>query len=476
MGRFVVSESFLYKHRYFFGYGLIVAALIAALILVGFYLPGGISSQEMQSVVDSNSINLSSILTTPNIINLPYHMLQHVSITLFGVYIITIKLPSLLLALLSAIGIIIILRRWFKPSIGVLASLIAITTGQFLFIAQDGTANILYLFWPVCLLLLATLTSFSKKLKWFYVLGLFIVAGLSLYTPLSIYLIGAMFLVALLHPHLRYIIRRIPQIPMIIGIILFVVIITPLVSALISNPSYALTLAGVPASMPNFGSNLASLGAIYFGFLRPGGMTLMTPFFELGSMLIIGIGMFHVIKTGITAKNYVIISWTLCLIPLIILNPSITTITFLPLVLLLSTGLNATLNYWYRLFPSNPYARIGGLIPVVVLVSVLVYSGASRFVYGYEYDPDIVTNFKNDIELIPSETTRLLTANSETAFFEVISEHNKTFEIIKKPEGEDFLATRKAKSEFDSYKIDLIITSSFKDDSDRFYLYKKVSN
>lgn len=476
MKRFVISESFIYKLRYFVGYGLIIALLSTALFLVGNYLPGGLSSLEMQSAVDSNNIGLTSVMTTKNIVNLPYYFLQHLSITLFGASIIAIKLPSLILALLSVLGIVVVLVKWFKPSISVLTIVIAITTGQFLFIAQDGTANILYLFWPVCLLLLATLTSYNKNLRWFYAIGAAIVTGLSLYTPLSIYLLAAMVFISLLHPHLRYIIKRMPQVPMVISVVVFVIIITPLVNALVANPSLGLTLAGIPTSTPDFGANLSFLGAIYFGFTRPGGITLMTPFFELGSMLIILIGAIHIIRTGVTAKNYIITSWIICLIPLVIINPKATVITYLPLVLLLATGLSTTLSYWYRLFPNNPYARIGGLIPVVALVLALVYSGASRFVYGYKYDPDIVTNFTNDIKLIPDNTQKILVSNSEIDFYNVMAEHGNSFEIITEPSGDEFLATHEANTDFDNYQINRIITSSVKYDSDRFYLYKKIAD
>lgn len=476
MGKFNISESFLYKWRFVIGYGLIGIILITALILVGIYLPGGLSAQEMQSVVDSNSVNFNSLMTTPNIINLPYYFLQHVSLHFFGVSIFTIKLPSLILAFLSLGGIVLILRKWFKPSVGVLASLIAITTGQFLFIAQDGTPTIMYLFLPLCLLLLATMIAYQKKFTWFYVLSFFVTAGLSLYTPLGIYLILALVIIALIHPHLRYLIKQIPQIPLVIGMIIFAIIVTPLANALLGNPKIGLTLAGIPSAWPDFGSNLASLGAEYFGFDRPGGLTVMTPFFELGSMLLILIGLLTVVITRITAKNYVIISWILCLIPLMILNPVLTSITYLPLVLLLATGLNTTLAYWYKLFPNNPYARIGGLIPVVVLTLALVISGASRFVYGYEYDPNIVSNFSNDLELIPKETKNILVANSEKNFYDVIAKYRTTLTVVEKPIGDEFLATYKSHENFKGYTIKKIITSSSKDDSNRFYLYTKITN
>ena len=128
MGRFDFSELLLYRWRYWIGYGTVAIGLIAVLIFAGLYAPGGISSQEMQSVIKSSSVKLTDFgsLTTTN---LPYHLLQHLSLTLFGVSILSIKLPSIILAFLSAIGLVLLLRLWFKPRIAVLASLIAITTG-----------------------------------------------------------------------------------------------------------------------------------------------------------------------------------------------------------------------------------------------------------------------------------------------------------------------------------------------------------
>lgn len=474
IGKHKITELFLYRWRFIIGYSLVGISLIGALFFVGNYLPGSISNQEMESVIKSSSLNLSS-LNSADITNLPYHLLQHASITLFGVTNLSIKLPSLLLALLSIVGIIFILRRWFKPSVGILASLVAITTGQFLFIAQDGTPTILFLFWPVCLLLLATLISYQKKLRLLTVLGFFITAALSMYTPLSIYLIVAFAVIMILHPHLRCLIKQVPQVPLVLGIIFTAVIITPLVVSVIGHLSLGFTLLGIPSHMPNFDSNLVSLGAEFFGFVKPGGLTIMTPFFELGSMLLIAVGIFYVIKTRVTAKNYIIMLWTACLIPLIIINPVYSSIMFLPLVLLLTAGLGTLLYYWYDLFPNNPYARIGGLIPVVIFVTVLIFSGASRFIFGYEFDPSIVTNFSNDLRIIPADTKYLVVADSELDFYNIVSDHNHQYTVSTNPAGESFVATHKAHQDFEGYTVDRIITSSLNNDSDRFYLYTKTS-
>ncbi len=473
MGRLKISETFIYRHRYYIGYGLIAIILITMFVLAGLFAPSGISSQEMQSAVKSSSVNLYDFKSL-EIINLPYHLLQKASMSLLGVSIFTIKLPSIILALFSAIGIIILLRRWYKPGIGVLASLIAITTGQFIFIAQDGTPGILYVFWSICLLLFADLIARQKKFRMLYKISFCILAGLSLYTPLSLYMIIALIVAVFLHPHLRFIIKQLSKPQIIVSLIFAFILIIPLIAAVIISPKLILTLLGIPTTWPNWATNFATLGAEYFGFSKPGGATLMTPFFELGSMILIVFGALYNIRTRAAAKSYVIAFWTISLIPFIILDPSLTSITFVPLVLLLASGIRTLLARWYILFPRNPYARIGGLVPVTILVIVLVFSGADRYINGYRYDPSIAPNFSNDLKLIPKDVKNVVVANNEFDFYQVVAKYNKKFIVTLTPTTDTFLATRNAKQNIADYQISRIITSQKSNQSDRFYLYKKI--
>ena len=470
-----ISELSIYRWRYWIGYGIVAIGLIAVIVFASLYSPGGISTQEMESVVKSSSINFAnfeSLMVT----NLPYHLLQQASLAIFGVSILSIKLPSIILAFLSAVGIILLLINWSKPRIAVLTSLIAITTGQFIFIAQYGTPSILYLFWPVLLILLASIISHKPtRFRMFFKIAFCIVAALSLYTPLSIYVLIALVSAILLHPHLRFLIRQLSKPKIMIGMAVAFLLSIPLVITIIKTPNLGLTLLGIPTKWPNLGANFTSLGAQYLGFTKPGGTTLMTPFFELGLMLIIAIGIYYVIKTWATAKSYVIGLWALCLIPIVVLNPSYTSITFLPLVLLMAFGLNMLLMHWYDLFPRNPYARIGGLIPVIILVAVLVVSSVDRYVHGYKYDPNIKPSFSNDLALIPTDTKNLVVASNELAFYKVIATHNKLLNVSTLPTTDTFLATHNANQAFIGYKIDKIITSSISNHGDRFYLYKKIT-
>ncbi|NTW61337.1 hypothetical protein HGB24_01440 [Candidatus Saccharibacteria bacterium] len=474
MSKFTISELSLYKWRYHIGYGLVAIGLAAVLFMVSLYSPGGISKQEMQSVVQSDAVNFLKVDSFA-IPNLPYHLLQKASLAVFGVSIISIKLPSILLALLSAVGIMVLFRRWFSRNVGILAGLIAFTTSQFFFIAQDGTAGIMYLFWPVCLLLLASLVARPSKFRSLYKVLLFTAAALSLYTPLSIYVVVAAVIAIFLHPHLRYTIKQLSRVKLIICALIALILSIPLIIAIYKIPSFRLDIFGIPNSMPNWNNNLSLLGSQYLGFANPGGKTLLTPFFGLGSMLIIVVGAISIFKNRFTAKSYLISIWIGLLLPAVILNPELISVTYLPLILLLAFGIAYIINYWYSLFPRNPYARIGGLIPIVVLVGALILSGLAHNLYGYQYDPELVANFSKDLTLIPNNTKYLVVSSNEFDFYKVVAKHNKSLVVFTKPQSDEFLASHDSigENDFTGYHIQKIITGYTYQNSNRFYLYKK---
>lgn len=468
------TSFYLYRFRYWIGYGLIALISVGLLAFSGLYLPGGIADEEMKSVITSHNISLSSI-DDYAIVNLPYHLLQHASLYLFGVNDFSIKLPSLMLALLTAAGLIVLLRKWFKRNIAVLGSIIAITTGQFLFIAQSGTPRILFIFWSVCILLLGTLVARREKPRTLWKILFFITVALSLYTPLTIYALIALLLAALLHPHLRFIVRQLSKVRVLIGAAIGLVIVSPLLYGISKSPELGLNILGIPEHMPNIVDNLALAAQQYFGFSTNSTTPLMTPVFGLGSFLIILIGVYRLLKTRQSTRSYLILIWMLCLVPIIIINPQYTSVTFLPLVLLLCSGLGYLLGHWYGLFPRNPYARVAGLIPLIILVSALVLSGLERYAYGYHYDPSTVSNFSNDLSLLPKDTKQLIVANDEEPFYTVVARHDKDIELVKSPTAPSFVATSKANTTYDGYVVERIITSARSKNADRFYVYKKIT-
>ena len=470
-----LSKYTIYRFRYILGYTLIGLLLAGLLVFVGVYLPGGLSGVEMNAVVRSAALSFDD-LGTLAVPNLPYYALQSFILNTFGITIFTIKLPSLILALLSAVGFILLLRRWFKPNIAVLTSLIAITTGQFLFIAQQGAPGILYVFWPVVLLLLGTQITRGKKFRLLWKVLFAITAALSLYTPLSVYPLIAIALATVLHPHLRNAVRKLSKVRLTAVLIIFLAVLAPLVYGIIINPQLGLTLLGVPSTFPpDFGANAMTVLKQYFAFWLPGTTALMTPVFGLGSVILILLGTYRVIRTRETTRSYLIIIWIVCLAPVLLFNPAFTSVTFVPSMLLLAAGLTSLIGYWYRLFLLNPYARITGLIPIVILVFALSVSGLARYVYGYHYSPNQASLFSKDLALLPSNTNELIVSADEKDFYTAVAQYHEGLSVVTQPTTDMFVVTRDARKAFDGFEVSRIITNSHTNDSDRLYIYKKTA-
>src|SRR5690348_8532034 len=105
MGK-LITDYWLYQKRFIIGYTLMALTIIGLLFVAGVFIPGGLSKPEMDSVVASDAASISFESFKPeSVIDLPYHLLQHASISLFGVSNLSIKLPSLVLGALSSFGV-----------------------------------------------------------------------------------------------------------------------------------------------------------------------------------------------------------------------------------------------------------------------------------------------------------------------------------------------------------------------------------
>ncbi len=480
-----ITDYLLYRQRYLLGYGVFALIIIGLLIVAGLYIPGGLSQSETSSVIASSKLSLSLNTFDPSVIvNLPYHILQRISIDLFGVSPISIKLPSLILGALSTLGLLILLRTWFKENVAVLTLILVITTGQFLFVAQSGTSGIVYIFGSVWLLVSAMMISRQAKLMGIWKMALFGLAALSLYTPLSFYMLIALLSAVILHPHLRYIVRRLSKVKLFFAAVCGLIIIAPLVYVCVRHPSTGLMLLGIPETLPNLGVNALQLIKQYFDFIAPVSATYMTPIYGLGSMILIVLGIIRLFTTKYTARSYIISAWVILLIPVLLVNPSYISVTFLPGVLLMGMGISLLFNRWYRLFPRNPYARIAGLIPLIVLIGGMVFSGIDRYMYGYLYDPRTASNFSNDLKLVNTQLNNknrgnaaLVVTPNEMAFYTVVAAHHKNTVInigsLQTSGMNTVIFSQAAYHEAPPAGVPYrIITNSQAASADRFYIYK----
>lgn len=478
-----ITEYFLYRWRYLLGYTVIGLIVLSLLLVAGFFIPGGLSQGEIDSVVASNQLSLHLQAFDPIwILNLPYHGLQRASIALFGLSQISIKLPSLILGAASILGVIILLRTWFRHNVALIATALIITTGQFLFVAQNGTPDIFYIFWSIWLLVAGMMISRGSAHRFWWKVLACVLAAVSLYTPLSIYILLALVSAAVLHPHLRYILKHLSKPKIMLGLLIGLILLIPLGYGLLKRPSIGLTLLGIPSELPHLKANVLELIRQYFDFVSPQHDALMMSVYSIGSLILIALGILRLLTTKYTARSYVISAWVILLIPVLIINPKFTSVTFVPALLLMGLGIETLLRSWYRLFPRNPYARIAGLIPLAIMIGGMVLSGIGRYTYGYLYDPGLTNNFSKDLRLINRQLalknrgkTTLIVTQNELAFYSVIAKHHPDTIATTSPLAGPSTTIIVTHSAHRAMKLGVptnIQTSPMSQNADRFYIYK----
>jgi hypothetical protein len=204
-------------------------------------------------------------------------------------------------------------------------------------------------------------------------------------------------------------------------------LVTPLILSIVQQPAIAATLLGIPAQFSWPSLHIVRQQLLqYVGFSSPSSGTRISPAYGLGIVALALVGLYHLLTAKYTAKSYILTIWFLLLLPSIVSNPDAVMVTFVPVLLLVAYGIDYIIRSWYRLFPTNPYARVFGLIPLSVLVFGLIFSGVERFVYGYHYDPRSSGAFSNDLQLLDS----VVDANKNKPILVVVPESMREFYTV----------------------------------------------
>jgi 4-amino-4-deoxy-L-arabinose transferase-like glycosyltransferase len=468
-----ISDFWFYKFRYQITYTILFISYISIILYTLFVAPNGLTQAEMDSAQASFNFSHGPLFST-SIIDAPYKLLQKISIMVFGLSHFSIKLPSILLSLLSIAGIIKLTHKWFSRGIATLVSIIALTSSQFFFLAQNGTPEILYILYPIAILFIgASFISCEKKFP--YAIIMAAVAGVSLYTPFSIYILLALLATAMTHPHLRFMVKKIPRNYLSSGVALFLVIILPLLVAIFREPEIIKSLLGWPETL-NLAENIKLLTAQLFGSTNASSRGIVSPIIDPASIILIGTGFFFTLSSSWSARSYSINIWSIILIAICIANPSAITILFTPILILTVSGLQSLIHTWYTIFPKNPYARVAGLVPVFVIVVGLLLTNLDSFRLSYLYSPEVVNNFSQDLILIQDISEprdSLIVSEKEFGFYSIL---DQKVEIFNNTDSK-LLVSNKAFVDYknnNKYEIKKIFTSNRNQDGDRFYLLERI--
>ena len=397
-----VTDYLIYRWRYALGYLFIMLTVAAVIAIASIYVPGALREGEIASSLQSGSLSVESL--DPNMaVNLPYHVLQRLSFMLFGVTTLSIKLPSIVLGTLTVIGLFLLIRTWFRRNVAIIATVIAATSTQFLFLLQDGTPAITFSFLTVWLLFAATYVTRRKMFGTLWKVLTGILMASALYVPLGIYLVIAIMTTAIFHPHIRHLINHFSRPRLWIGVVLGSLSAAPAIYASILDKNVLFSLIGFPPTPLHMKDNLSQLALDFFGFSAHSTTYMIQPLYSLSLLLLIGVGIYKLLTYKYTARSYATLTLGLILVPLIILNPQHVTHLFPLGCLMIAMGIATLITDWYKLFPRNPYARVAGLIPLTILVLGTVYVSVTRYMNNYSYSPEILSHYSNDLRLVQRE-------------------------------------------------------------------------
>lgn len=479
-----VTDLMLYRWRYVISYSIIIAAISSVIAIASLYVPGGLRQAEIDTALQSGSLSTQSI-DPRTVINLPYHILQRLCFMMFGVTTVSIKLPSIILGVLTSIGIFLLIRTWFRRNIAILTTILATTTAHFLFLVQDGTPAILFSFLAIWILFAATYVTRKKLFGTFWKALTGVLMATALYVPLGIYLVLAILTTAFFHPHIRHVLTRFARPRLIIAVILGFVAITPLVYASIIDYHVALRLLGLADSPINLLANIKQVAHDLFGFLSPPDDYLLQPIYSLGLVLLILVGCYKLVTYKHTARSYITLLLAGTTIPIIIFNPIHIHNLFPLAVLMVALGVATLITDWYKLFPRNPYARVVGLFPLGLLIGGIVLSGVLRYMNNYEYNPEVLRNYSSDLRLLSNQldyeradrqTTRFVVTKAELPFYNLVAHYDKRFAAstdATTPPKVLIMSHAVYHTTKQSNEPSLIVTNRRANDADRLYIYRQ---
>ena len=443
--------------------------------------PGGLSEAEMQSAIDSDAIS-SNFMQEGRVVDLPYHLLQKASISIFGLSLYSIKLPSIIIGVLTGFFIVLLLNRWFKSDVAIVGSILVLLSTAFLFLAGSGTPIIMIVFWLALLLWMGSKIVGNDKTPPILTIGFVISLVLSLYTPHLFYVAAGIAVAGILHPHLRFSLKQLKLYQLIICIGVAAIAIAPLVIGCIFNHNAIQELTWMrDFNFNNIIHNISTAFAPFFSFSLAYDSVYLAPLFGLANIVLVIIGVLASIGKLFTSRNTVVSLLTIFAIFVSGLNQNIAIAIIIPITVLSAAGLESIIEKWHSLFPENPYAHFIGTMPIVVVVLMIVFSGLSHFVFGYHYTPRVAKNFSDDINIIQENLHNgsILVVNKDDHnidFYRLLEKHNSFTVLTELPEtiGDEKIATLGEPTTREDLALKQIITSSKTRSSDRLYIYEKV--
>ena len=309
--------------------------------------PTGLSEAEMNSTVEASNLE-ADFVRQGNIVNLPYIALQKGSLAIFGLNLFAIKLPSMIIAVATAIFIILLLNRWFKSDVAIVGSVLTVLSTAFLFLATSGTPAIMYIFWLALVLWLGSKIVGNENVHPMLVITFFVSIALSLYTPYLAYVALAITVAGLIHPHLRFALKQLKIYQMILCFLIFALSVTPLVISCVINPSVLQNLIFANnLDFNGFIANITNAFAPFFSFSLAYSSVYLAPLFGLATVALVIIGILASAGKMFMSRNTIVSLLVIFSIFLSGFDQNVAISIIIPIAILSAAGIESIVEKWY---------------------------------------------------------------------------------------------------------------------------------
>lgn len=330
---------------------------------------------------------------------LPHKLLQWGVLQTIGESVYALRAISALFGLGFVILFYFLVRHWFSSLIAWLTSVLVLTSALFLQYTRLAVPDILL---PLALLgLLASAWWIYKSKRPGIALPLSaIVICSALYVPGMIWF--TLLVVVIQRKHIITLAKRLSVPSLLLFMLMGLVLLFPLGRAIYLNLNVGRDLLAIPADL-NLQVLLRDILQVPMSLLV---RAPLNPVFNLGrlpyldivtiALCILGAYAYSLrIKLG---RTRTLIAATLIAWLLIGMSNMIDIILVLPLLYLtVAGGILFMLQQWYSVFPKNPIARSGGLLLLIIVLSMSVFYNYTRYFSGWIGSPITKTAFEETL-------------------------------------------------------------------------------
>ncbi|MCL2451374.1 glycosyltransferase family 39 protein [Candidatus Saccharibacteria bacterium] len=449
----LVQQITLYKYRYVVSFG--VLALIALLVVAWQFwvLPDGLTESEIASATAAGHFSPTQFLGS--VVNLPWTIMQWLSIKLFGATILAFRLPAVILMILSAVGLVLFLRKWARQNIAVVSGFWAVTSMMFIGLSRSGTPAAMTTFLIIMILLsvvtiLKSVEEYGQdkaenqvRRSWQTLLAKIIVCvalALLCYQEAGIYLVALFIAVGVIHPKTRLVFLKSKPWKIAVGLAAGFAVLAPLIFGLVANGWSLikdwLALDGA-WSLGNLGWLGSALGGFEAGLV--GGLVI--PAVTLVALVVAFLGLMKICVDRLSARSYLTLALLLVTLTLAAWRPTLVYLLFVPLTLLVTVGIDTLIRQWYDLFPCNPYARILAVVPLAIMIATLGWTSITRFGLSQNYDESVVYHYNQEFMAARNVLSKdkdarvLVVAADQKSFYEILERDFPGLVVATKPQS-----------------------------------------